>query len=141
MDKEEISPALNLKILGDMLPLQRGQSTRGEPKHIIRIGIQRMIFWAINVYSLSIEILIWQVSGSLDGKLIVWDCWTGNKIQVDNLLHKDPFEQMSVQVIPLKSAWVMTSAFSPSGNLVACGGMDNMLTIYNINSRFGTEQR
>ena len=84
---------------------------------------------------------IWQVSGSLDGKLIVWDCWTGNKIQVDKLLHKDPFEQMSVQVIPLKSAWVMTSAFSPSGNLVACGGMDNMLTIYNINSRFGTEQR
>ena len=97
--------------------------------------------WAINVYSLSIDIQIWQVSGSLDGKLIVWDCWTGNKIQVDNLLYKDPFEQMSVQVIPLKSAWVMTSAFSPSGNLVACGGMDNMLTIYNINSRFGTEQR
>jgi WD40 repeat protein len=22
------------------------------------------------------------VSGSLDGKLIVWDCWTGNKTQV-----------------------------------------------------------
>ena len=22
------------------------------------------------------------MSGSLDGKLIVWDCWTGNKIQV-----------------------------------------------------------
>ena len=43
---------------------------------------------------------------------------------------------MSAQVIPLKSAWVMTSAFSPSGNLVACGGMDNMLTMYNINSRF-----
>ena len=42
---------------------------------------------------------------------------------------------MSLQVIPLKSAWVMTSAFSPSGNLVACGGMDNMLTMYNINSR------
>jgi len=59
------------------------------------------------------------VSGSLDGKLIVWDCWTGNKIQV----------------IPLQSAWVMTAAFAPSGNLVACGGMDNMLTMYNINSR------
>ncbi len=23
------------------------------------------------------------VTGSLDGKLIVWDCWTGNKIQVN----------------------------------------------------------
>ena len=44
-----------------------------------------------------------------------------------------------LKVIPLKSAWVMTSAFSPSGNLVACGGMDNMLTMYNINSRFAME--
>ena len=60
------------------------------------------------------------VSGSLDGKLIVWDCWTGNKIQV----------------IPLRSAWVMTSVFSPSGNFVACGGMDNMLTIYDLNNRY-----
>lgn len=42
------------------------------------------------------------VSGSLDGKLIVWDTWTGNKIQV----------------IPLRSAWVMCSVFAPSGNFV-----------------------
>jgi WD40 repeat protein len=42
------------------------------------------------------------VSGSLDGKLIVWDTWTGNKIQV----------------IPLRSAWVMCSVFAPSGNYV-----------------------
>ena len=59
------------------------------------------------------------VSGSLDGKLIVWDCWTGNK----------------TQVIPLRSAWVMTAVFSPSGNYVACGGMDNMLTMYDLNNR------
>ena len=61
------------------------------------------------------------VSGSLDGKLIVWDCWTGNKIQV----------------IPLRSAWVMTAVFSHSGSFVACGGMDNMLTIYDLNNRDG----
>ena len=42
------------------------------------------------------------VSGSLDGKLIVWDTWTGNK----------------TQVIPLRSAWVMCSVFAPSGNYV-----------------------
>ena len=24
------------------------------------------------------------VTGSLDGKLIIWDCWTGNKMQVNN---------------------------------------------------------
>ena len=59
------------------------------------------------------------VSGSLDGKLIVWDCWTGNK----------------TMIIPLRSAWVMTAVFASSGNLVGCGGMDNMLTVYDINNR------
>jgi len=59
------------------------------------------------------------VSGSLDGKLIVWDCWTGNKMQI----------------IPLRSAWVMTAVFAESGNMVACGGMDNMLTLYDLNNR------
>ncbi len=29
----------------------------------------------------------------------------------------------------------MTAVFSPSGNLVGCGGMDNMLTVYDINDR------
>ncbi|XP_014211686.1 guanine nucleotide-binding protein subunit beta-2 [Copidosoma floridanum] len=59
------------------------------------------------------------VTGSLDGKLIIWDTWTGNK----------------VQVIPLRSAWVMSVAFAPSGNFVACGGMDNACTVYDLNNR------
>lgn len=59
------------------------------------------------------------VTGSLDGKLIIWDTWTANK----------------VQIIPLRSAWVMTVAFSPSGNFVACGGMDNQCTVYDVNNR------
>uniref|UniRef100_A0A1L8DGQ6 Putative transcription initiation factor tfiid n=1 Tax=Nyssomyia neivai TaxID=330878 RepID=A0A1L8DGQ6_9DIPT len=62
------------------------------------------------------------VSGSLDGKLIIWDTWTGNK----------------VQVIPLRSSWVMSCAFSTSGNFVACGGMDNMCTVYDLNNRDAT---
>lgn len=62
------------------------------------------------------------VTGSLDGKLIVWDTWTGNK----------------VQVIPLRSSWVMSVAFAPSGNYVACGGMDNMCTVYDLNNRDAT---
>lgn len=62
------------------------------------------------------------VTGSLDGKLIIWDTWTGNKIQV----------------IPLRSSWVMSVAFSPSGNFVACGGMDNMCTVYDVNNRDAT---
>ncbi|XP_019873626.1 guanine nucleotide-binding protein subunit beta-2 [Aethina tumida] len=59
------------------------------------------------------------VTGSLDGKLIIWDTYTGNKMQI----------------IPLRSAWVMSVAFSESGNFVACGGMDNMCTVYDLNNR------
>ncbi|KAK7571066.1 hypothetical protein V9T40_014670 [Parthenolecanium corni] len=59
------------------------------------------------------------VSGSLDGKLIIWDSWTGNKIQI----------------IPLRSAWVMSVAYAQSGNFVACGGMDNQCTIYDLKNR------
>lgn len=29
----------------------------------------------------------------------------------------------------------MTVAYSPTGNHVACGGMDNMCTVYDVNSR------
>jgi len=50
------------------------------------------------------------VSASQDGKLIVWNGLTSNK----------------TKLIPLSSAWVMTVAYSPSGNFVACGGLDNI---------------
>lgn len=59
------------------------------------------------------------VSGSLDGKLIIWDIYTGNK----------------TSIIPLRSAWVMSCAFAPSGNFVASGGMDNQCTIHDCNNR------
>ncbi|KAG8130216.1 hypothetical protein E2320_016814 [Naja naja] len=62
------------------------------------------------------------VSASQDGKLIVWDTYTTNK----------------VHAIPLKSSWVMTCAYAPSGNFVACGGLDNMCSIYNLKSREGS---
>jgi guanine nucleotide-binding protein G(I)/G(S)/G(T) subunit beta-1 len=61
------------------------------------------------------------VSASQDGKLIVWDAYTTNK----------------VQAIPLRSSWVMTCAYAPSGNFVACGGLDNVCSIYNLRSREG----
>ncbi|PSN33665.1 Guanine nucleotide-binding protein subunit beta-2 [Blattella germanica] len=37
-----------------------------------------------------------------------------------------------------RSSWVMSVAFAPSGNFVACGGMDNMCTIYDLNNRDST---
>nr|ODN93910.1 guanine nucleotide-binding protein subunit beta [Cryptococcus depauperatus CBS 7841]ODN99814.1 guanine nucleotide-binding protein subunit beta [Cryptococcus depauperatus CBS 7855] len=56
------------------------------------------------------------VSASQDGKLIVWDAYTTNK----------------VHAIPLRSSWVMTCAYSPSGNFVACGGLDNICSVYSL---------
>lgn len=58
------------------------------------------------------------VSASQDGKLIIWNGFTTNK----------------VHAIPLRSSWVMTCAYSPSGNLAACGGLDNLCTIYKVPS-------
>jgi len=61
------------------------------------------------------------VSASQDGKLIVWDSYSTNK----------------VHAIPLRSSWVMTCAYAPSGNFVACGGLDNICSIYNLKNRDG----
>jgi len=59
------------------------------------------------------------VSASQDGKLLVWDALTTNKMHA----------------IPLRSSWVMTCAFSPSGQFVACGGLDNICSVYNLNTK------
>lgn len=60
------------------------------------------------------------VSASQDGKLIIWNAFTTNKIQA----------------IPLRSSWVMTCAYEPTkGNFVACGGLDNLCSVYNLDSQ------
>lgn len=59
------------------------------------------------------------VSASQDGKLIVWNAQSTNK----------------VHAIPLRSSWVMTCAFSQTGGKVACGGLDNICSIYNLNDK------
>tara|TARA_B110000208_G_scaffold49635_1_gene65468 strand:+ start:2740 stop:3051 length:312 start_codon:yes stop_codon:yes gene_type:complete len=39
-----------------------------------------------------------------------------------------------LMAIPLRSSWVMTCAFEPKvGAMVACGGLDNMCSIYRVN--------
>ena len=60
-------------------------------------------------------------SASQDGKLICWDSWSGNK----------------VHAIPLRSSWVMTCAYAPSGSFVASGGLDNVCSIFNLKSDEG----
>jgi len=56
------------------------------------------------------------VSASQDGKLLVWDSISTNKLHM----------------IELRSSWVMTCGYSPSGNWVACGGLDNICSVYNL---------
>ena len=54
------------------------------------------------------------VSSSQDGKLIVWDAFTTNK----------------EHAITMPTTWVMACAYGPSGSVVACGGLDNKVTVY-----------
>eukprot|EP00069_Balaena_mysticetus_P018551 bmy_11485T0 len=100
------------------------------------------------------------VSASQDGKLIVWDTYTTNKVPAlspgpsatllpggvllpFSALHlgaqrRPPLPRPpQVHAIPLRSSWVMTCAYAPSGNFVACGGLDNMCSIYSLKSREG----
>lgn len=34
----------------------------------------------------------------------------------------------------MPSTWVMACSFAPSGNLVACGGLDNKITVYPLST-------
>lgn len=56
-------------------------------------------------------------SASQDGKLMIWDGITSNKRHMINL----------------RSSWVMTCAYAPSMGFVACGGLDNLCSIYPVN--------
>ncbi|KAI3815166.1 hypothetical protein L1987_14824 [Smallanthus sonchifolius] len=58
------------------------------------------------------------VSASQDGRLIVWNALTSQK----------------THAIKLPCAWVMTCAFSPSGQSVACGGLDSVCSIFNLST-------
>ncbi|XP_040567334.1 guanine nucleotide-binding protein subunit beta-5 [Lepeophtheirus salmonis] len=54
------------------------------------------------------------VSSSQDGKLIVWDAFSTNK----------------EHAVTMPTTWVMACAYGISGNVVACGGLDNKVTVY-----------
>jgi len=56
------------------------------------------------------------ISAAQDGSIIVWNALNGHKLDL----------------IELKSTWVMSCAFSKSGRMTASGGLDNTVTIYKI---------
>jgi guanine nucleotide-binding protein G(I)/G(S)/G(T) subunit beta-1 len=59
------------------------------------------------------------VSASQDGNLLLWNAVTANKLQS----------------ISLKSSYVMSVGIEQSvGNLVACGGLDNLCTVYKLDN-------
>lgn len=59
------------------------------------------------------------VSASQDGNLLLWNAVTANK----------------VKSITLKSSYVMSVGIEQKrGNMIACGGLDNLCTIYNLSS-------
>jgi len=57
------------------------------------------------------------LSTAEDGKLLIWNAHTTNK----------------EEVFPLKSTWVMSCAYAPSGDFVASGGLDNAVSVYKVN--------
>jgi len=65
------------------------------------------------------------VSASQDGKLIIWN----------------GMNTLKMNAIPLRSSWVMTCAYSPSGNFVACGGLDNLCSIYSLKAGQGNAEQ
>jgi len=56
------------------------------------------------------------LSAAQDGSLIIWNAMSVNKLDVINL----------------RSSWVMSCAMSPSGRMTASGGLDNICTIYKL---------
>jgi len=61
------------------------------------------------------------VSASQDGKLIVWNAFTTNKLHV----------------VTLRSSWVMTCDYSPDGTMISAGGLDNLCSIYRLPDKLG----
>lgn len=75
--------------------------------------------------------------------MIIWDAVTNHKMQgakgLELTFGAHP-TQSYAPVITLRSptTWVMTCAFERTRNaLVACGGLDNLCTIYNIGGLAG----
>ena len=56
------------------------------------------------------------VTSSQDGKLLVWDCYTGYKLYS----------------IPSSTNWMMDCDMSPNGHLIATGGLDCLCTLYTV---------
>ncbi|OXA58241.1 Guanine nucleotide-binding protein G(I)/G(S)/G(T) subunit beta-1 [Folsomia candida] len=136
-----------IEATASMDPIGRIQMrTRRQAAHLIQISLMLLFIITTNDYHHNLNSLFYRtlrghlakiyamhwgsdsrnlVSASQDGKLIVWDSYTTNK----------------VHAIPLRSSWVMTCAYAPSGSFVACGGLDNICSIYRACGIFSLKTR
>ncbi|KAL3614328.1 hypothetical protein CASFOL_042402 [Castilleja foliolosa] len=97
--------------------------TRSQGKTPVTFGPTDLVCcWTLQGHTGKVYSLDWTpeknriVSASQDGRLIVWNALTSQK----------------THAIKLPCAWVMTCAFSPNGQSVACGGLDSMCSIFNL---------
>lgn len=104
--------------VADLIDIPPVQKTGTKVRRMFKGHISKIyaLHWASNAP--------YFVSASQDGKLIIWNAITANKINA----------------IPLKSSWVMSCAFSPSGKFVASGGLDNICTVYSSASKGKPEE-
>ena len=78
------------------------------------------------------------VSASQDGKLIVRVLdsrlcfFCGIFLFFCGVQVWNGFTTNKAHAVPLRSSWVMTCAYSETGSLVACGGLDNLCSVYKL---------
>ena len=74
-----------------------------------------VLFWNLELPSSPCLHRLWMIPNVFfqDGKLIVWDAFTTNK----------------EHAITMPTTWVMACAYGPSQTVVACGGLDNKVTV------------
>ncbi|PJF18610.1 Guanine nucleotide-binding protein subunit beta-1 [Paramicrosporidium saccamoebae] len=105
--KEQTADTTMAEFSRDIAPLPRNQMRvrrvlKGHSNKVYSVN------WAQDSSSL--------VTASQDGKMIVWDPMSADK----------------EYAITLRSSWVMCSAYSPSRKMVACGGLDNACSLYDL---------
>lgn len=118
--KEQVDKAMSVKkdqTMGNVTKNMTPPHIRGPPATKLRrtlkghFGKVTAMHWAGDSQALA--------SASQDGKLLVWNAVSTNKLKA----------------ISLKSTYVMAVGMEQSkGNMVACGGLDNLCTVYNLSN-------
>lgn len=121
------------------LPREKLKIRRTLKGHVAKIYA---IQWATNRNHL--------ISSAQDGNLIIWDgkaAFLAPLVQNFSQIHSPVFPKSNsifslsvlstnkTHAIPTKSQWMMTCAFAPSAQFVASGGLDNICSVYNLQSK------